>query len=355
MLGFENMSISAIDLFCGVGGLTRGLLNVGMPVKAGFDSDNSCRYAYEHNNNAVFENVDICTVQKQDVLKYFDKNTIKVVVGCAPCQPFSSYTPKSHSGSKNSKWGLLYQYIRIVKCVSPDIISMENVPMLQYSKPFDDFLKSLSENGYHYSYSIVKCEEYGIPQTRRRLVLFASKYGPIKIQPPNNKCVYTTLRDAIGNLPPIADGETCPNDPLHRCQHLSKLNKERIQCSKPGGTWKDWPSHLKLQCHSKPGGSTYNSVYGRMSWDKPAPTVTTEFFNYGSGRFGHPEQNRALSLREGALIQTFPPEYEFVPGNKIKSVSNTATHIGNAVPVKLGEVIGTTIMSHLKQYGVSNE
>lgn len=348
------VSISAIDLFCGVGGLTRGISDSGINVAAGVDIDENCRYAYEHNNNSKFINTDISKLKKSDLMKFYKQGDVKVLVGCAPCQPFSSNTPRQHAGRNNNKWGMLYEYARIVEELRPDIISMENVPQLKNTEPFNEFITVLENNHYHYSFSIVNCEEYGIPQRRKRLVLLASLYGPIYLNSPDG-IKRMTVKDAIGLLPPINDGETSKIDPLHRCQKLSEINKKRIQHSRPGGSWEDWPEELILSCHKKTNGTTYRAVYGRMRWDEPAPTMTTEFFNYGSGRFGHPEQDRALSLREGALIQTFPSNYEFTENNVITSVSTTATHIGNAVPVKLGEIIGKSILDHLNKQGVANE
>ncbi len=339
------MAISAVDLFCGIGGLTRGISNAGISVSSGFDLDETCCYAYEHNNHSEFVPGDISSV-KSSVVDSFLEDDLKVIVGCAPCQPFSSNTPKMCSGRNNDKWGMLYHFGRIVRDVKPDIISMENVPNIRTTEPFLDFIKTLIELGYFYSYSVVNCEEYGIPQKRKRLVLLASKLNPIYLKSPDVHS-FQTVRDAIGFLPSLNDGETSDSDPLHHCQKLSDLNKKRILHSKPGGSWHDWPDDLILDCHKKNGGKSFSAAYGRMCWDEPSPTITTQFFNYGSGRFGHPEQNRALSLREGALIQTFPMNYEFTPGNEVKSLSMTATHIGNAVPVKLGEVIGKTIFEHV--------
>lgn len=347
------MTVTAVDLFCGIGGLTRGVINSGIKVKAGFDIDEKCRYAYEHNNGATFICEDIALLSSSDIEKYYENDDVRVIIGCAPCQPFSSNTPKAHAGRKNPKWDMLNQYARIISEIIPDIITMENVPQLKGTEPFLDFIKVLEQNEYHYSYSIVDCEEYGIPQKRKRLVLLASKYGPIFMRSTEG---YTrkTVKDAIGSLEYLSNGGISPLDPLHRCQKLSDINLKRIKHSKPGGSWDDWPDELVLKCHKNPKGSTFRAAYGRMSWDCASPTITTEFINYGSGRFGHPDQNRALSLREGALIQTFPPNYEFTPGNNIDSIATTATHIGNAVPVKLGEVIGTSILDHLKEYGVIN-
>ena len=145
------------------------------------------------------------------------------------------------------------------------------------------------------------------------------------------------------------DGEECQQDPLHRSRKLTDNNKKRIEQSKPGGTWKDWDEELRLPCHKKSSGKGYTTVYGRMKSDDLAPTITTQFNNLGSGRFGHPEQHRALSLREGALLQTFPKDYKFVEPDSPITVSRIAAYIGNAVPVQLAKVIGESIQKHVKE------
>ena len=330
--------------------MTKGLNESGLHVNAGFDLDSECRFAYEYNNKSTFVECDISKTCSKDVEKYLHNSDYKIIVGCAPCQPFSNCTPRNKFGVNNVKWDLLYHFCRIVKEISPEIVSMENVPQVVGTEPFNNFVQMLENLGYEYTYNVIRCEDYNIPQKRRRLVLMASKLGTISIQPdPENKI--KSVFDAIGDLPPINDGEICSKDPLHRSQKLSELNKQRIIHSTPGGTWKDWPDNLILDCHRKNKGKNYCSVYGRMRWNEPSPTITTEFYNYGSGRFGHPDQNRALSLREGALIQTFPEEYMFAPNNNIRSISKTATHIGNAVPVLLGKAIGDSIQNNINNYG----
>ena len=125
---------------------------------------------------------------------------------------------------------------------------------------------------------------------------------------------------------------------------------KRIKCSKPGGTWRDWPPELIAECHSKKTGKSFSSVYGRMEWEKVAPTITTEFYSFGTGRFGHPEQNRAISAREAALIQTFPATYKFFPNEQEVSLAKASRYIGNAVPPKLGEVIAESIKRHIRNH-----
>lgn len=169
---------------------------------------------------------------------------------------------------------------------------------------------------------------------------------PLQMNNKEGKNQPVTVRQVIGNLPPIAAGEKNYSDNLHVTATLSDINIQRIQHSIPGGTWRDWPESLVLDCHKKDSGQTYSAVYGRMRWDDVAPTITTQFIGYGTGRFGHPEQDRALTLREGAMLQTFPRGYSFVPQGETVVLKNIARHIGNAVPPRLGEVIGLSIKSH---------
>jgi len=181
--------------------------------------------------------------------------------------------------------------------------------------------------------------------------MLGSKLGEIQIIGPTHESKDIHLEDFIKNLPQIKAGEVSKKDILHRSARLTEKNLKRIKASVPGGTWKDWPEELKCECHKKESGKTYGSVYGRLTWDQIGPTITTQFYNYGTGRFGHPEQNRALSLREGAILQTFPQNYDFINPNYPIRFSDIARHIGNAVPVKLGEAIGRSIKEHLNSKG----
>ena len=239
--------------------------------------------------------------------------------------------------------------------VQPDIVSMENVPELVKFDIFQEFYNCLQDLGYHIEYNIVDCSKYGLPQKRKRLVLLASRIGNIHLLPPDCLGSKRTVRDAIGNLPKLENGKIDPKDPLHRCAGLTEINLKRIRQSKPGGTWRDWDKNLILRCHKKETGKSYGSVYGRMKWDEPSPTMTTQFYSLGTGRFGHPEQDRALSLREGALLQTFPEDYQFFQNVENMSIGTISRHIGNAVPVDLGKIIGLSIKKHLKDYGYGDE
>lgn len=344
------MISKAVDLFCGIGGLTKGLSLAGIDVAAGFDMDESCRFAYEKNNNSVFICEDVLKTKPEEVMKYYQGAEIKILVGCAPCQPFSRYSSRYRKeGQPDEKWKLLYSFSRLVKECTPEIVSMENVPNLRDEIVFDDFVNTLHEFGYFVDYQIVNCMQYGVPQHRNRLVLLASRLGEIHlISPMYNKENYRTVWMAIGHLPTIQDGEVCEGDIMHQSSKLSPINRRRIEQSVPGGTWREWDEELRLDCHKKSSGSTYPSVYGRMKWEQPSPTITTQFYGYGNGRFGHPEQNRAISLREGAILQSFPEDYVFVDEEHPAKKRELGTHIGNAVPVELGRAIGISICRHLE-------
>ena len=342
---------SVVDLFCGAGGLTHGLYLENFRVAAGVDVDHQCRYAYEYNNNAKFIHKDVDELTAKELLSYFDNGQPRILVGCAPCQPFSIYNQKNDDPS----WRLLGRFGELITQTRPDVVSMENVPSLlnfRNGNVFDCFTRALKDAGYHVSYQVVSLPEYGLPQYRSRLVLMASLHGIVELENPTHKTGnYRTVEQAIGNLPPIAAGETDPDDLLHKASHLSPLNLKRIRASMPGGSWKDWDEELLADCHRSKSGKGYKSVYGRMKFDEPSPTITTQYFGFGNGRFGHPEQDRALSLREGAILQSFPIDYEFIPpGNKIQ-IKAIGRMVGNAVPVLLGRIIGRSIATHLFNQG----
>ncbi|MEP6683086.1 MAG: DNA (cytosine-5-)-methyltransferase [Parafilimonas sp.] len=350
-------SFSVIDLFCGIGGLSHGFVLEGFKVNAGIDFDESCRFAFESNNKSKFIHKDISDVTSIELDGYFSKNKRKILVGCAPCQAFSQYMFKDKE-KDNNKWTLLYEFGRLIEETQPDIISMENVSqLLNFKKApvFEDFIALLKKEGYFFSYQIVYCPDYGIPQNRKRLVLLASKFGEINlIDKTHSRENYKTVRDVIGQLPVLEDGQSDSNDRFHFSRKLSALNKKRIRSTPYGGSWKDWPDDLVLECHKKETGKSYPSIYGRMKWETQAPTITTHCIGYGNGRFGHPEQHRGISLREAALLQTFPMSYEFFDKAKSFSSSAIARQLGNAVPVVLGQVIAKSINHHLKNLDNEN-
>jgi DNA (cytosine-5)-methyltransferase 1 len=344
--------IDVVDLFCGIGGLSYGMKLKGFQIKGGFDIDATCRYAYEYNNQAPFFYRDIKDVVGKNVKKLYANGALRILAGCAPCQPFSSYAFKNKEKDAN-KYDLLYEFGRLVREIKPDIVTMENVPSIKSFKlknVLGDFVALLEQEGYSVSVNIVYCPQYGIPQTRRRLVLLASLLGPIKLIEPliKDEKEYRTVRDTIGNLPPIAAGEVCKTDSFHRASRLSPKNLLRIQATSEGGSWKEWPDALKLECHKKNSGRSFGSVYGRMVWNMPSPTITTQCMGLGNGRFGHPSQNRAITPREAALLQTFPLSYKFFEDENAISIIKASRYVGNAVPPVLGEVIAESILHHLE-------
>lgn len=336
------MNIEAVDLFCGIGGLTAGLIKSGINVKAGYDIEPDCRHGYEYNNNAAFIHKDVADVTAAEINDWYSEGAIRLLAGCAPCQPFSTYN-QGKDTTLDKKWPLLYHFMRLIEEVRPELVTMENVPDVTKHKVYHDFVAKLEELGYTVSANRVDCVKYGIPQTRKRHVLLASLISKdIGLIPPtHDKPV--TVRDVIKSLPALNSGEQDKKDQLHICSKLNELNMKRIKASKPGGTWKDWSEDLIAKCHQKESGKSYGGVYGRMEWDKPAPTMTTQCYGFGNGRFGHPSQHRAISLREAAIFQTFPQDYQFCDGRfTIKSVGKM---IGNAVPVRLGEVVGMSLLA----------
>lgn len=338
-----------VDLFCGVGALSHGLKRAGLEIVAGYDLDARCKYAFEINNDAEFIEADVANLDAAEIKRHFTGNGPSVLAGCAPCQPFSPYKQRYE---EDPQWNLVTKLAKLAVQVGPDFVTMENVPaLLRYKegKVFRKFCSQLKRAGYKLRWVVAKCEEFGVPQKRRRLVVIASKKtGLVKLQPTQSAAL--SVRDAIGKLPKLRAGRADPSDRFHAASSLTPINMKRIRASKAGGTWRDWPKELRAACHRRSSGKTYLGVYGRMSWDQPSPTMTTQCYGFGNGRFGHPEQNRAISLREAAILQSFPKNYTFLPAEEKVSSAEIGRWIGNAVPVKLAEAIGQTIIkSHLQE------
>lgn len=348
-----DQSVVCVDLFCGAGGLTHGLIEAGVHVVAGVDFDKACEHPYTANHEGVaFHRHDVAKLSAQDLERWFGNAPIRVLAGCAPCQPFSTYSQRYETVGTD-RWRLLNHFARLVREVEPDIVTMENVPTLTRHTVFDRFVGTLERKGYEVWYDVIDCADYGLPQRRRRTVLLASLHGPITLREPDALRA-KTVEDVLKGLPVIRHGSSHDEDPLHAASRLSPLNLERIKASRPGGSWRDWPKHLVAKCHVRKTGTRYPSVYGRMCWDEPAPTLTTQFYGFGSGRFGHPSQARGLSLREGAILQGFPRDYSFAPEGAPIHFKVLGRLIGNAVPVELGRVIGESIIDHVNEFvGIS--
>ena len=343
----RNQKIEAVDLFCGIGGLSFGLLQANIDVIAGLDINSFCKEIYEKNNKSKFILADISKYNFQEMKNIYSRNSIRALVGCAPCQPFSSLTSKVKK-KNDARWNLINYFLQAVKILNPHLISMENVRGIIKTDIFKTFVKKIKKIGYNVNFDIVYCPDYGVPQNRSRLVLLGSKLGEIPIpQKTHSKNKYVAIKNIIKKLPKLKSGETNKKDAIHSAAKLSPINLKRIQQSKPKGTWHDWDKELLPNCYKKKSGESYTNVYGRMDWNKIAPTITTQFFSYGCGRFGHPEQDRALSIREGALLQTFPKNYKFGHGIPITKIGRC---VGNAVPPRLGFIIGEAMKKHINSF-----
>ena len=330
--------VQAVDLFCGIGGLTHGLRAAGVNVGVGVDIDASCGFAYEANNpGSAFWARDIRQLAFADLAPFYAGARIRALVGCAPCQPYSSHNRKLR-GKSNDDCALVGEFARLVSEGLPEVVSMENVPGLARHDSFHEFLDILDALDYEIDHGIVSCLPYGVPQKRKRLVVLASRGRKLPLPRPTNQTL--TVADALRGLPSLQAGEMHPSDPDHVTLPLSERNQRRIRQSRPGGTWRDWDDQDINRCHKR---AHFPASYGRMRWDQPAPTITTQFCYYSTGRFGHPDQDRTISIREGALLQTFPKDYSFTDGRSFPPVSKLARHIGNAVPVALANAIGKAI------------
>lgn len=334
--------ILAVDLFCGAGGLTRGLSDAGIQVVKGYDFDGKAIQTYENNNqNSKFFQIDVTKLSAKDLIEGIDRNNnFFLLAGCAPCQPFSSIN--QNEISKDERKNLVLKFGKLIKETLPDFVFMENVPGLANGKGktlFNKFLRILSESGYYYDFKVLNVMYYGVPQRRRRLVVIASKHGGVKIPGEasnlsEEKSNIVKLKNILAKYPILNAGEKHPIIPNHEARALSELNLKRLRLTrKNGGSRLDLPKELVLKCHKNHKGHT--DVYGRMSLEDVAPTLTCKCTSISNGRFGHPTQDRAISVREAAAIQTFPDDYIFY-GN----MSENTKWVGNAVPVKFAKVFG---------------
>lgn len=335
----------AIDFFCGGGGMTRGLLDAGIHVLAGIDICPDYQKTYESNNHCRYLAKSISEVTEEDLIQFIpDIHTANDILfsGCAPCQPFSK---QRNSPTEHKDRELLFEFGNIITKFLPAYVIIENVPGIKVkgSDVFKHFLNTLESNGYHYQYSILNAKNYGVPQNRKRLVLIASRLKKVALPEPmydGTQKPYRTVADAIGSYPPIAAGQKHAFIPNHNATTLSPLNLDRIRATKhDGGSRTSWPDDLVLQCH-KSIKSGHTDVYGRMAWNCISPTLTSKCCSLSNGRFGHPEQDRAISFREAAALQSFPDSYVFFG----KSDSVIGRQIGNAVPVLLAKAIGTALL-----------
>ena len=339
----------AIDFFCGGGGLTSGLIGAGISVLGGYDSCPDYKDTYEKNNKAKFICADIRNVNAEKIYGEFPaikgKEDQLLFSGCAPCQPFSS---QRHAKTVHKDVNLLVEFGRIVEAIKPAHVFVENVPGIRGKgkQVIDSFIYEKEKSGYLYDYKVVNAKDYGVPQNRQRFVLIASRFFKPTIPEGTfgaGKTPYRTVRDAIAKFPEISAGGHNDSVPNHQASALSALNLERIQHTPhSGGDRRSWPPRLILKCHNN-GHTGHTDVYGRMDWDKVAPTLTARCYSLSNGRYGHPTQNRAISLREAAALQSFSDEYVFYG-----TFVSIGRQIGNAVPVKMAEVMGKYIVRSAK-------
>lgn len=333
----------AVDFFCGAGGFTVGLRKSGVHVLAGVDANEGCRQTYEHNNpQSSFICADIKRLRggalRQAIPLVTPDDDEMVFVGCAPCQPFSQ---QRRSSSPHPDGTLLGHFAALVKEYRPGFVVVENVPGIARVKgrsTFVRFVKMLVDEGYSVDHEVLDAKDFGVPQSRRRLVLIASRTCVAAVPSPTHgpgRQAWRTVRDAIAEYPAIPAGGSSSDYHNHRASALSELNLRRVKATPTdGGSRTSWPDELILDCHRNDHRG-HTDVYGRMSWSSPAPTLTGKCHSLSNGRFGHPVQNRALSLREAAALQSFPDDYEF-----FGAVNAIALQIGNAVPVALAAALG---------------
>lgn len=357
--------IPTIDLFSGAGGLSCGLKEAGLEIKAAVEIDNIASKTYKKNIGDIILNKDIKDVSGLELLEFagIKKGEMFVMAGCPPCQGFSSVGPRDESDVRNQ---LVFQFTRLINETHPWFIIMENVPGMSRGigkKIFAEAKKELREE-YFIQSEILDSANYGVPQHRKRLVLHGirkdilNKFLPEgfnKLLPEpthrNPKKSDSELRNwktvsIIKDLPKIEAGQGIEEIPNHRSMGLSRKNIERIKNTPHnGGSRKSWPEELVLNCHK--GKVGYNDVYGRMDFKDLAPTITAGCLCYSKGRFGHPEQDRAISAREAARLQTFKDEFEFQG-----SLSDVGRQIGNAVPPELAKASGKHIKNLIEKYNI---
>jgi len=340
---------TAIDLFCGAGGLTCGLKQANYSILSAVEIDPLAAYTFSKNHPEVnlFEK-DILSLNPKDIMEQLNiaPNDLDLLAGCPPCQGFSSLRTKNKSSSVYDKRNdLVYEFLNWVKIFLPKCVLLENVPALAKDKRMLHAKKELLKLGYHIDDNSLKIEdiaEYGIPQRRRRMILVASKFG--EIQMPKKEKITSTVRQTIGNIADAGNsGDYLHDIPENRSTKIKNLIEN---IPKDGGSRADLPKKHWLECHKRyPKG--FKDVYGRMSWDCVSPTITGGCHNPSKGRFLHPIENRAITLREAALLQTFPSDYFF---SLKRGKENAALMIGNALPPKFIKKQGIAIKKHIKKH-----
>lgn len=339
--------LKAIDFFCSAGGVTYGFRQAGIDVLGGIDIDISCKETYEKNNNVKFFHADVSNLKKKEVGKFFQirKNQRNLIfIGCSPCQYYSNIKTDKTKSSKTRL--LLEDFQEFVDFYRPGYVFIENVPGLEKKEdsPLQDFKNFLHENDYKVEDGIINAKYYGVPQNRRRYILMASRIRKKIALKQSDKENIKTVRDTIGDknvFPSIEAGTKDETEFIHSSAKLYDINLKRIKSTPhDGGDRRQWKNNSELQVNCYKNHEGHYDVYGRMKWDKPSPTLTTRFISYSNGRYGHPEQDRAISLREGAALQSFPMDYIFYS----KGQGIIAKMIGNAFPPELARRIGKTLL-----------
>lgn len=346
----DNKELIAIDFFCGGGGMTNGLRQAGINVIAGVDFDSEAKETYEYNNQgSKFIQADIRHLKSNFFERKFgitQNDDSLVLVGCSPCQFYSVINTNKEKSIKSKD--LLKSFVRFVDYYKPGFVIVENVPGILTNKEsvLPLFLKRLKELNYsQVLLKIVDMSRFGVPQTRRRFSLIATRINSIKLAFPEEDNKRALLKDFIGiknGFPPIPAGFKDKSDFNHSTANLSSISIKRLLKTKQnGGSRLDWAKYPELQLNCFIGkDDSFKDTYGRMCWEKPGPTITTKFFSISNGRFGHPDENRAISIREGATLQTFPKSYVF----KCNSLASAAKLIGNAVPCEYAKRLGEAII-----------
>lgn len=331
-----------------------GATRAGVSVVAAIDNDITCRETYESNHpdsKFLCEDIKEMPVEKLVAEGIRANDDDMIFIGCSPCQFWSHINGKTCSERKKTSRpsrDLLRDFLRFVGHFRPGWVVVENVKGITKNSEdsgLSELLAFFNKQGYKYDFKTLSFSEYGVPQTRSRFVLVASrvlKGG--KVPFPDKARKVSTVRQAIGKMPKIRAGEQHSRDKLHRSANLREINLARLARTKEGCARESWAENqvLQINAYRNKDMTFFRENYGRMWWDKPAPTITTRFFSLSCGRFGHPEQNRAISLREGAALQTFPKSYKF----KTKNYQDTARIIGNAVPPKFAERLFESIVKH---------
>ena len=338
--------IKAIDFFCGAGGLTRGLRDAGIQVLAGVDNDDRLRQTYERNNNFsrfVHSDIDAIDISKLRSDLNIGANDLTLYAACTPCQPFSTLNTSKREDDRKA---LLLKFGNLISASPPDFIIVENVPGINGiagKEIYDAFTELLHRQGYRPpTADKLDAKDYGVPQTRKRFIMMASLHGRPDLPTPVPHEERTVVADWISKYPAIADGESHPTFKNHAARKLPPHHKRIVAAvPKDGGSRKDIADRsILLKCHQR-NPEVHKEVFGRMAWQRPAPTLTCRCTDVYCGRFIHPEQDRGISLREAAALQTFEDDYEFFG----KSLQERARQIGNAVPVKFAQALGNAIKS----------